>query len=36
MTDITFTEMADAYPFRFKAVKAPAAKRGGGWEEEAF
>jgi hypothetical protein len=27
---------AQAYPFRFKAIKARAKKRGGGWEEEAF
>lgn len=27
---------ADLYPFRFKALKARAKKRGGGWEEEDF
>lgn len=27
---------ADLYPFRFRAVKPRAKKRGGGWEEEAF
>lgn len=27
---------ADQYPFRFKAVKAQAKKRGGGWSEELF
>jgi len=27
---------ADLYPFRFKALKPIAQKRGGGWEEEDF
>lgn len=27
---------AQAYPFRFKAIKARGKKHGGGWEEEAF
>lgn len=27
---------AEMYPFRFKAVKAEAKKRGGGWKVEAF